>query len=149
MNSWAALVLLLTLFPFSSTAAVHHKKSVQTKSRSKAVSSKSKSTKTKSTRGKSSSQKARLARKSRDRKGTPAASNTPPRQLTPSNDRYIEIQQALAAKGYLATPPNGQWDQNSQDAMRRFQADQNLSSSGKLTARSITALGLGSSSPKP
>jgi len=70
----------------------------------------------------------------------------PARQLAPSNDRYREIQEALAAKGYLATPPTGQWDQDSQDAMRRFQADQKLDSSGKLTARSIIALGLGSPS---
>jgi len=70
----------------------------------------------------------------------------PARQLAPSNDRYREIQEALVAKGYLATPPTGQWDQYSQDAMRRFQADQKLDSTGKLTARSIIALGLGSPS---
>jgi hypothetical protein len=70
----------------------------------------------------------------------------PARQAAPSSDRYKEIQEALVAKGYMTTPPNGQWDQNSQDAMRKFQADQNLSVSGKLSSRSIIALGLGSPS---
>lgn len=73
----------------------------------------------------------------------------PPRQMAPSNERYREIQEALATKGYLASQPNGTWDQNSQDAMRRFQADQKIDPNGKLTSRSIIALGLGSSSAAP
>jgi hypothetical protein len=35
------------------------------------------------------------------------------------------------------------WDQNSADALRRFQQDQNLQASGKLDSLSIIALGLG------
>ena len=67
-----------------------------------------------------------------------------PRQSQPSTDRYHEIQNALVAKGYL--PPeqaSGVWDQNSVDAMKRFQADQKLDSSGKITSMSLIALGLG------
>ena len=67
-------------------------------------------------------------------------------QMSPSADRYREIQEALAAKGYLKTPPNGVWDKDSMDAMQRFQQDQKLDPTGKLTARSLSALGLG---PKP
>jgi hypothetical protein len=69
-----------------------------------------------------------------------------PKQQTPSADRYREIQNALAAKGYLKTPPNGVWDHDSMDAMQRFQQDQKLEPTGKLTAKSLAALGLG---PKP
>jgi len=47
------------------------------------------------------------------------------------------------AKGYMTAPPSGVWDQDSQDAMRKFQADQNLSTTGKLSSKSIIALGLG------
>ncbi len=72
------------------------------------------------------------------------AARQPARQAAPSSDRYKEIQEALAQKGYLNTPPNGVWDQNAQDAMRKFQADRNLTVSGKLSSRSIIALGLGS-----
>jgi hypothetical protein len=67
-------------------------------------------------------------------------------QFSPTPDRYREIQDALAAKGYLKTPSTGVWDHDSVDAMQRFQQDQNLEPTGKLTARSLGALGLG---PKP
>ena len=66
-----------------------------------------------------------------------------PTQQTPTSDRYREIQDALAAKGYLKTPPSGVWDRDSIDAMQRFQQDQKLEPTGKLTARSLGALGLG------
>jgi murein L,D-transpeptidase YcbB/YkuD len=66
------------------------------------------------------------------------------RQLAPSADRYREIQQALTAKGYLqAEQATGTWDQNSTDAMKRFQMEQNLEPSGKINSLSLIALGLG------
>jgi hypothetical protein len=68
-------------------------------------------------------------------------------QTSPTADRYREIQDALAAKGYLKTPSNGVWDKDSMDAMQRFQQDQKLEPTGKLTARSLGALGLGPKTP--
>lgn len=66
------------------------------------------------------------------------------RPLAPSPDRYREIQQALASKGYLpAEQASGTWDQNSTDALKRFQMDQNLEPSGKINSLSLIALGLG------
>jgi Putative peptidoglycan binding domain len=66
------------------------------------------------------------------------------RQMAPSPDRYKEIQQALAAKGYLQPEQaTGVWDQNSVDALKRFQMEQNLDASGKLNSLSLIALGLG------
>jgi hypothetical protein len=66
------------------------------------------------------------------------------RQLAPSPDRYREIQQALATKGYLQPEQaTGAWDQNSTDALKRFQAEQNLEPSGKINSLSLIALGLG------
>jgi len=67
----------------------------------------------------------------------------PPRQLAPTADRYKEIQSALAAKGYLKSEPNGVWDAQSQDAMKRYQVDQKQQPTGKLTAASLIGLGLG------
>jgi hypothetical protein len=69
--------------------------------------------------------------------------STPPRQLAPTKDRYQQIQQALAGKGYFAGEPNGAWGPDSIDALKRFQADQNLTPDGKLTSLSLIALGLG------
>jgi peptidoglycan hydrolase-like protein with peptidoglycan-binding domain len=68
---------------------------------------------------------------------------SPPRQLAPTKERYQQIQQALAAKGYYMTEPNGVWGADSMDALKHFQADQNLPPDGKLTSLSLIALGLG------
>jgi peptidoglycan hydrolase-like protein with peptidoglycan-binding domain len=64
-------------------------------------------------------------------------------QQAPTPDRYREIQQALASKGYLQTEPNGQWGPESSDALKRFQADQSLMPDGKINSLSLIALGLG------
>ncbi len=63
--------------------------------------------------------------------------------MYPSQDRYREIQQALADKGYYQGSVNGAWGPESTDALKRFQKDQNLSDSGRLDSLSIIALGLG------
>lgn len=66
------------------------------------------------------------------------------RQTTPSPDRYREIQGALAAKGFLQPEDaTGTWNQASADALKRFQAEQNLESTGKINSLSLIALGLG------
>jgi peptidoglycan hydrolase-like protein with peptidoglycan-binding domain len=66
-----------------------------------------------------------------------------PGQTAPTPERYKEIQEALAKKGYLHGEASGAWNQDSSDALRRFQQDQNLQASGKLDSLSIIALGLG------
>jgi hypothetical protein len=63
--------------------------------------------------------------------------------MQPMPERYKEIQRALADKGYLQETPSGQWNQNSIDALRKFQKDQNLDPTGRLDALSLIALGLG------
>jgi hypothetical protein len=76
------------------------------------------------------------------KKGVPAA----PRRygpMAPTPERYRDIQSALAEKGYLKTEPNGVWDNDSVDAMKRFQEDKNLSATGKITASALIGLGLG------
>jgi len=64
-------------------------------------------------------------------------------QQAPTPERYKEIQQALIDKGYLHGEANGQWGPDSTDALRRFQADQNITADGKIGALSLIALGLG------
>jgi hypothetical protein len=91
------------------------------------------------------------ATKTTSSKGTASrrnSRNSTPRQLAPTSDRYREIQDALASKGYLSSPGTGVWDQQSMDAMKRFQQDQKLEPTGKLTARSLTALGLNGKQPE-
>jgi hypothetical protein len=64
-------------------------------------------------------------------------------QARPDPERYQEIQKALADRGYFKTEPNGQWDTDSVDALKRFQADQRLDMDGKINARTLVGLGLG------
>jgi peptidoglycan hydrolase-like protein with peptidoglycan-binding domain len=64
-------------------------------------------------------------------------------QQAPTQERYREIQQALVSKGYLQGEPNGEWGPAAVDALKRFQADQNLTPDGKLNSISLIALGLG------
>ncbi len=61
----------------------------------------------------------------------------------PSPERYKEIQQALASRGYFTGEPDGTWGPASVDALRRFQHDQNLVEDGKIGSLSLIALGLG------
>ena len=91
----------------------------------------------------------------RGKKGPPAKRVTwRNRQLAPTPQRYKEIQDALAAKGYLKPEDaNGAWNQASVDALKKFQAAQNIDSNGKINSLSLIALGLGprreTAPPKP
>jgi hypothetical protein len=139
----AAAAVAQTKAPAKTTAA--KKKAVAHKSAPAATGKKgatTASTKTASARGK----------KAPVRRGV----NWRNRQMAPTADRYREIQGALAAKGFLQPgDATGTWNQASADALKKFQADQNLESSGKINSLSLIALGLGphrdsaSPSPKP
>jgi peptidoglycan hydrolase-like protein with peptidoglycan-binding domain len=63
--------------------------------------------------------------------------------MAPTPERYREVQQALADKGYYTGPIDGAWDAECVTALKRFQQDQNLVVDGKLGALSLIALGLG------
>jgi peptidoglycan hydrolase-like protein with peptidoglycan-binding domain len=64
--------------------------------------------------------------------------------MAPAPERYQEIQQALASKGYLKPEEaSGVWDQSSSDALKRFQNEQKLQGTGKIDSLSLIALGLG------
>jgi peptidoglycan hydrolase-like protein with peptidoglycan-binding domain len=63
----------------------------------------------------------------------------------PTSDRIAEIQQALAKNGSYTGTPNGKWDDSTQEALRKFQESHGLNPTGKLDAKSLQQLGLGSS----
>jgi len=94
------------------------------------------------------------ARKGVSKKGPAKKTTWRNRQLTPTPDRYKEIQHALVAKGYLQPEEvTGTWTPASADALKKFQSAQNLESSGKINSLSLIALGLGpkhdAAPPKP
>ena len=116
-----------------SGAAASNKKGVSTPGKSSGTAGASKSgttAKTASSRGKKTPSRRAVTWRNR--------------QTSPSPDRYREIQGALAAKGFLKPEDaTGTWNQTSSDALKRFQEDQNLESSGKIDSLSLIALGLG------
>jgi peptidoglycan hydrolase-like protein with peptidoglycan-binding domain len=82
--------------------------------------------------------------KSPVKKKAPGKATWRNRQTVPSPERYKEIESALAAKGYLAPEKvNGKWGESSVEALKKFQADQNIAASGKINSLSLIALGLG------
>ena len=67
----------------------------------------------------------------------------PSYQLHPTPDRYKEIQQALAERGYFSGSVDGQWGADSVDALKRFQMEHNAGDDGKINSLSLIQLGLG------
>src|SRR6267143_6559634 len=65
-------------------------------------------------------------------------------QKVPTPDRISEIQQALAKDGSFAGKPNGKWDASTMEATRKFQETHGLNPTGKLDAKTLQQLGLGS-----
>jgi peptidoglycan hydrolase-like protein with peptidoglycan-binding domain len=63
--------------------------------------------------------------------------------MRPEPERIQEIQQALAQAGYLVEQANGRWDDQTRDAMRRFQNDHGFPGTGLPEAKSLMKLGLG------
>jgi len=63
--------------------------------------------------------------------------------LHPGTDRVTAIQQKLAEAGYLKEEPNGQWDDQTREAMRRYQTDNGFPATGLPEAKSLMKLGLG------
>jgi peptidoglycan hydrolase-like protein with peptidoglycan-binding domain len=65
-------------------------------------------------------------------------------QMAPTADRISEIQTALAKDGSFGGSPNGKWDDSTVEAIRKFQTTHGLNPSGKIDARTLQKLGLGS-----
>jgi putative peptidoglycan binding protein len=65
-------------------------------------------------------------------------------QKAPTPDRISEIQQALAKDGSFGGKPNGKWDASTIEATRKFQEAHGLNATGKLDAKTLQQLGLGS-----
>jgi murein L,D-transpeptidase YcbB/YkuD len=130
-------------------ATVHHTKPASTAKASTAKStppstrSKAKSTKAPNIVASSSAAGTRGSHRGRYSKSRMTRARAPSYQTHPDPERYQEIQKALADRGYLKSEPNGQWDNDSIDALKRFQADQKLDTDGKINARTLMGLGLG------
>src|SRR5438093_9694837 len=65
-------------------------------------------------------------------------------QKAPTPDRISEIQQALAKDGSFTGKPSGKWDASTIEATKKFQEAHGLNPTGKLDAKTLQQLGLGS-----
>lgn len=95
-----------------------------------------------------SSSKAKAASKSGKPGSSPKKRRTrraagPSYPTHPDQERYREIQQALTDRGFFKGEVNGQWGDDSVDALKRFQADQKLANDGKINSLTLIGLGLG------
>jgi len=84
------------------------------------------------------------SKKSHKKKSSRRLSRWERGQKAPAPDRIAEIQQALAKDGSFTGTPNGKWDASTVEAMKRFQDAHGLNPSGKLDAKTLQQLGLGS-----
>jgi peptidoglycan hydrolase-like protein with peptidoglycan-binding domain len=66
-------------------------------------------------------------------------------QKAPEPERINAIQQALAKDGSFTGTPNGKWDDSTVAATKKFQEAHGLNPTGKLDAKTLQQLGLGSS----
>jgi Putative peptidoglycan binding domain len=103
--------------PASHTSTASHKKSSKSSSTTHSTTSKGK--------------KSRKA----------AASRHGQQKIDPQ--RALEIQQALIREHYLTGKPSGVWNDETQQAMQRYQADNNWQSKTTPDARALIKLGLG------
>jgi hypothetical protein len=137
---WAA-----TPAPKGKTAAKKTASKKTTKSTAKSPAKSSKSAPKKTASGKQSTATKQTASKKTSSKSAKTAASSYRRstQREPAPERYKEIQQSLADKGYFAGPVNGTWGADSVEALKRFQRDENIGDDGKLGSLSLIALGLG------
>jgi hypothetical protein len=61
----------------------------------------------------------------------------------------MELQSKLAQAGYYSGEPSGQWDEKTAEALKKFQAANNLPVTGKLDPDTIRKLGLDVITPRP
>ena len=92
----------------------------------------------------SKSPSAKAGAKTHHAKSTRKSSRRERGQKTPAPERISEIQAALAKDGSFSGKPSGKWDDATVDAMKKFQGAHGLNPSGKLDAKTLQKLGLGS-----
>lgn len=99
------------------------------------------------TAAKSSSTK-RYAAKAKSRRSSPFqntryATRRYAAPAAPASDRIALVQQALIERGHLSGEPTGRWDASSMEALKKFEASQNVKVDGKLDSKMLILLGLG------
>lgn len=148
MKTWLLLLVALAAFGITAGAAPPQKKAAPAKKSATTASAKKKaapvSARQRYAAASSRYKTKRVVARGRGRSPQPVpVARRSYGQARPTEDRYTEIQRALALRGYLQAEPSGNWSPESADALKRFQKDQKLPPNGKITSLSLIALGLG------
>jgi hypothetical protein len=96
-----------------------------------------------STKKSSTSATTKHASTHKGKKTRRTASRHPRGQQKIDSQRALEIQEALIREHYLTGKPTGVWNDETQQAMQRYQADNNWQSKTTPDARALIKLGLG------
>lgn len=88
----------------------------------------------------SSATKRPFSKKAAYRKPIPYKPAAP---AVPASNRLREVQTALIERGYLQGDGNGVWSAQCVEALKRFEASQNVRIDGKIDSKMLIALGLG------
>ena len=112
-------------------------------SASAAITSPTKSTKSASSSHKSSKSSKSAKASSSKSKTKKSAKATSHGQHGIDQERTLAIQQALVREHYLSGEPTGKWDQDTKDALVRFQAENGWQTKVTPDSRALIKLGLG------
>jgi len=113
-----------------------------------ATASKTQSTKTTKTASSShksskSSKSSKSAKTSGSKSKKKSAKATSHGQHTIDQERTLAIQEALVREHYLSGEPTGKWDQDTKDALVRFQSENGWQTKVTPDSRALIKLGLG------
>ena len=66
----------------------------------------------------------------------------PSYQTHPDSERYQQIQQALAQRGFFKGQADGHWGEDSVSAMKQYQTERKIPNDGRISALALISLGL-------
>ena len=137
----AGILCLVCSFAFAETAPSTTKttpkpgtkiKPTQSKAKTKTATTKSKSAHTRSASSRTSAKKGKRTKKVKG-------------QQKIDTERTHQIQEALIRQHYMNGEPTGKWDATTEEALRRFQADNGWQNKTVPDSRALIKLGLGPS----
>ena len=141
---WAlvAALVCLSIAPLRADTTAQQKNSSTSRQKSQAV-SKSPAHKSSASSSQHTSARRPVTHRPPSKAALAAAARHRRSMMRPESDRIGEIQQALVKSGYLSGDPSGRWDDQTREAMRRYQADNGFPVTGLPEAKSLMKLGLG------
>lgn len=125
--AWLGIVLLGVGLTNATTRPTHHK---------------NKSSRTQSASSHSAKAHVKLV-SSKTHRHSKAKSKRVRGQQVIDSSRAREIQTALVREGYMSGEPSGAWDQETKDAMARYQSDHGWQTKTLPDSRALISLGLG------